>query len=88
MDPLITRIRFIPPGCGISHCQDDKAIRDKIEIEGQNPKTAPNTNERYTVYIYSRSVMVNNSTAELTSLAGKLYWMRVRTVQGLSRDSA
>lgn len=72
----MVEIRFQPPSTAPA------SARYEIEIEGQNPVTAvgPNLDEQYTAEVSQDRVSISNGAAELTSLAGKLYWVRVRLV--------
>ncbi|MHB1501369.1 MAG: alkaline phosphatase family protein [Candidatus Dormibacteria bacterium] len=51
-----------------------------IEIEGVNPATAsgPDTNQFFTAKTHVTTPVVGDTTAELTALAGKQYWVRAR----------
>ena len=74
--PNSVEVRFVPPTT-----LPDHALYE-IEIEGRNPVTAvgPDLGEKYMTYTRSNNVLISNGSAELTSLAGKLYWVRVRVV--------
>ncbi len=87
--PGTVQIRFMPPNCSASDCSSSRP-RYEIEIAGQNPLTAigPNLNEHYTAYTRSNSVLISNTAAELTPLAGKTYWVRVRMVPGPGHKTA
>ena len=75
-------IRFVPPS------STPQNVKYEIEIEGQDPATAISPDlleQKYVAYTSADNVIVSNGAAELTSLAGKLYWVRVRAVRGSGR---
>ncbi|MCL4352722.1 MAG: hypothetical protein M1318_08790, partial [Firmicutes bacterium] len=76
--PGSVEVRFVPPTTLPGHALYE------IEIEGRNPVTAvgPDLGEKYMTYTRFNNVLISNGSAELTSLAGKLYWVRVRVVLG------
>ena len=85
--PGTIQIRFQTPGCETPGCSSGRQY--EIEIAGQNPQTAthPNINEHAILYTHSHSLIITDFTAELTSLAGKLYWVRVRSAGHSSQKS-
>lgn len=76
--PGSIQVRFTPPKVS------GKGSRYEVEIEGRNPRTAlgRDLNQQYTTYTHSDSLIIRNSTAQLTPLAGKQYWVRVRQING------
>ncbi|NMP24841.1 alkaline phosphatase family protein [Sulfobacillus harzensis] len=76
IQPDTVQVRFTAPKV--------PGARYEVEIEGQNPVTAvgPDLSEKYVAYTRSDNVVISNGAAELTALAGKQYWVRVRLVSG------
>lgn len=82
MAPVIragtVQIRFIAPTT-LPH----NALYE-IQIQGRNPTTAvgPDLGQYYIATARHDNLIISNGAAELTSLAGKPYWVRVRLVGG------
>lgn len=78
VNPGSVIIRFVPPSGA------RKGSRYRVQIEGVHPTTTSVTctqcqdgDEYFSGYAFGNVITVTNSEAQLTSLAGKEYWVRV-----------
>ena len=91
VSPGSVEVRFVPPACsgpvppkGSKTCKGSSGARYEVEIESRNPATAVGSDLglEFTATTTADAVTVTNADAELTALAGKQYWVRVRVTGG------